>query len=287
MLRKIVMAFGDTHGGHKLGLMCPEMEFDGENGKKFRPRLTDMQRYLWYHFTRDVDKVRELAQDTPVVIIHEGDACQGDKYPTELVSTRKSDQIKIAVAMLVYVLNHLAVVKKVRLVLGTGAHGFGEGSAEELICDQLQAQFPQLDIATLAHGLAEIEGVGIDYAHHGPNPGTTHWTSGNAVRSYVRSIVDTELAQGRRPPRIILRAHHHNLCWETYRTRDGKGGYHVCDGIVLPAYCGLGEHGRQATRSRYLISTGVVAIEAEDGDIADHGIHTFSRSMDVRRREQL
>ena len=280
-----MVALGDTHGGHKLALMNPAVELvdEDEDGNfiPYSPSLTATQKYLWKCHQADLDAIKKLAAGREITLLHLGDVCHGVKYPSQLVSTRKADQIRIAVANFEpwYQLPNL---RKMRLIHGTGAHGFGEGTVEILVTDQLKAKYPSKDTKTTRHGLFRIAGILIDAAHHGPSAGIRQWTSGNVARYYLRSIMTTEIVAGREPPRIVLRAHYHSFCWETVRM--GGATYHS-DIFILPAYCGLSEHGQQATRSKYIISNGLVAFEIIGGELAD--IHRFCRSVDLRTEEKL
>lgn len=234
-------------------------------------------------YQKDFTDVVKFAAGDPIVLITLGDLCNGDKYPDQLVSTRRSDQITMAVENLRMWLE-LPNLEKLRIVMGTSAHGFGEGSAELLIAEQVQKEYKNVDVLVLRHGLADADGVLIDYAHHGPNAGIRHWTSGNQVRYYLRSILDTEIVAGREPPEVVLRAHYHNLCWESVKVQRGNE-YYQAHAIVLPAYCGLSDHSQQVTRSTYLISCGLVAMEVMDGRLKE--IVPFARSVDLRTREKL
>jgi hypothetical protein len=290
--RKIVLAFADTHGGHLLGLMNPAVTLykEDERGElvRWHPRPGPVQEYLWENYIQDIDNVRELAGDDPVVVIHGGDACHGNKYPSQLVSTRMADQILIAVANFTPILE-LPTLTTVRLVQGTAAHGFGEASAEVLITSQLRSQRPDLDIATLRHGLANVDGTSIDYAHHGPSTGIRIWTRGNILRLYAKSLILDEIARHKEPPRVILRSHRHEMMWETVQVRsedgDGNVTFWTSDIIVLPAECGLSEYGQQATQSKYLITDGLVALEIVDGEL--YKVHPFVRAQDLRTEETL
>lgn len=290
--RKIVLVFADSHGGHKLGLMNPAVELyeEDENGRlvRWHPRPGPVQEYLWENYIQDVDNVKQLAGDDPIVVIHGGDICQGNKYPQQLVGTRMADQILIAVANFAPIFA-LPTLSAVRLVQGTGAHGFGEASAEILVAEQLCSMHPNLDIMALRHGLANVDGVSIDYAHHGPSTGIRIWTEGNQLRYYAKSIMLQELARGNEPPRVVLRSHYHKAMWETVRVRrddvNGIVTFWTADFLVLPAYCGLSEHGQQVSQSKYLITDGMVALEIVDGELFK--IHPFARTQDLRTEEVL
>ena len=292
-MRKIIAAFSDTHGGHKLGLMNPEVvlydEDEQGNLVPYTPRLTATQKYLWSQYQQDINSVIELAAGDDIVVIHCGDTTHGTKYPNQLVSTRPADQILIAVANFQ---PWLAIpnLSAFRLTQGTAAHNFGEASAEILVTEQLRAQYPDIDVGTVRHGLADVDGMLIDYAHHGPSTGIRKWTEGNQMHYYTRSLMFAELLRGQIPPRVVFRGHRHEYKRITERVESEEGDdrrltYWEADMIVLPSFCGLSEHGQQATQSNYLIANGVVALEVVDGSLID--AHPFCRSVDLRTREEL
>jgi len=286
-MRRIVVALSDTHAGHRLGLMPPQLTLYDEapDGTlaPYTPTLSAVQQWLWRCYTDDMAAVVALAGDDPVTVIHNGDLTWGRKYATELVSTREANQYLIACANLEPWLR-LPNLTAMRLSHGTGSHGFQEGTDVSLISELLRARFPESDIGVCRHGLADVDGVLVDYAHHGPPPGTRNWLSGNNLRYYVRSLMMDEIQRGRVPPRAVLRAHYHQYVRETVRIQCGDTE-HVSDIVLTPAYCGLSEFAQQATRSAYLIGCGLVALEIVDGRLAD--IHSLTRAIDLRREERL
>jgi len=273
----------DTHGGHKLGLMSPDVELEDvdEEGTPvpYTPKPTATQEYLWRIYQEDRESVAELAGEDEIVVLHCGDATHGDKYPEQLVSTRKADQVLIGAANLAP-WAELTGVRTMRLVVGTGAHNFSEASAEVLIRNLMQARYPGLDFGVIWHGLAEVEGVSIDYAHHGPGTGIRVWTSGNQVRYYGRSLMLQEIVAGRKPPDVIVRGHYHEPIVERVPV-----GEYECTVIVLPAYCGLSDHGHQATRSAHEIHNGIVVLRVCGSKVLD--VTRFCRSVDLRTKEVL
>ena len=285
--RKIVVLLADTHGGHKLGLLNPDtVLFDEDeegNPRPYSPRLTATQEWLEKCFDEDVDNVSRLADGSPIVVIHAGDATHGDTYPEQLVSTRMADQVEIAVSNARPLLE-LPHVQKVRFMMGTGAHGFGEGAAAILIASQLSKEYPRVDTAVRAHALFTVGKTDIDCVHKGPGPGIRNWTRGNQVRYYAKSVMADAMDNGEDPPSVIARAHFHEGIWETIRKETTRGSF-VAEAFILPAYCGLSFHGREATQSKAYISCGLVALEIENGELVD--CHPFWRVMDLRTREQL
>ena len=138
MARKIVALLGDTHAGSKLALMPPDMTLHDEapNGQvvDLTPEQPASQRYLWEMYRRHIDQTMRIAGRDEVVVVHNGDVCQGNKYPVELVSTRVADQVIIACANLSRWLEH-SNVKTMRLMASTGSHAFGEATADILVAE--------------------------------------------------------------------------------------------------------------------------------------------------------
>jgi hypothetical protein len=96
-----------------------------------------------------------------------------------------SDHVLIAHENLRHLFNNIPTLKVMRLSEGTGSHVFGEGSSEVLLSKYLRAEYRNKDIHYTNHGEIDINGVVIDYAHHGPNSGSTKWVEGNALSSYT------------------------------------------------------------------------------------------------------
>ncbi len=165
MKRVILAQFADTQGGHRLGLLNPEtvLEYEDEEGNTtpYNPGLTASQQFLWESYTKHIKEAFYLAKKDPVIVFLVGDPTQGDKYPHEWVSTRKSDQIDIALSNMNPWFQK-SNVKTMRLAKGTPAHNFGEGTADILLAKMLPAKHPKGDIRTLDHGLANIGGIKID-----------------------------------------------------------------------------------------------------------------------------
>ncbi len=286
--RKVAVFFADTHGGHRLGLMRPgtELEDEGPDGEPllYEPRLTGVQEWLAECFEEDLGKAKDVADGAEIILIHDGDLTQGTKYPYQLVSTRKADQVTIATGNMEWAMDRLPNVTKVRLIHGTEAHGFLEGTADHLVAARLRAGHPGMDIRCLSHGLFQIGEEGVDCAHHGPGPGIRKWLDGNVLRLYARSIMMDSLMRGERPPALLVRGHRHRYRHETVRVYFGAQEF-VTEAYILPSYSGLTHHARQTTQSVHWLGTGLLAAEFEDGQLT--GCHAFWRDKDLRTREEL
>lgn len=289
MHRSIVLNLSDTHGGHKTGLLAPDVKLydetpDGETVPWY-PAQNAFQRYTWQLYTEKIiPKVADIAGDDPVYVNHLGDQIHGNKHPEQLISTRLADQIEIAVANWGPVFSGLPTLSGVRAVAGTGAHEYGEGSATLLITSALRSRYPAVDIMPLYHGLARIGGASIDYSHHGPGQSSRIWLEGNTARFYLRDIMLRSLRDGHMPPDLVLRGHIHTpiselvSIWSHNRMIESRI-------VVCPPLTGLSDYARQATRSIYEIIVGATVIEIVRGKIMPPIFIT--ETIDVRTKEIL
>lgn len=287
MKRRILVVISDTHGGHTLGLMNPNVVLyeENEDGSltEYVPRLTSVQEYLWSLYLSNIKSVVEWADGDEIVLIHNGDLTHGLRFPVQIVSSRMADQVLIAKANLEpwYLLPNL---KKVRLTEGTGVHVFGEGSSELIVGMALREKFASVDTKVFSHGLGNIDGLEVDYAHHGPPPGTRAWLSGNEARYYLRSLMMRHIMDGKTPPRLVLRSHYHNYVRETVVIPHGDEDIESTL-VVTPSYSTINEHAKKSTKSEYKVTNGLVAIEVVDGQLSR--VKRYTKTKDVRTKETL
>lgn len=286
-MRTIIAVISDTHAGHKLGLCNPDVVLNEERVdgsiQPYHPRLNSIQEYLWDAYTNDMNAVLKWAAGSRIILLHNGDATQWVKHSEHLMSTRIADHITIAVDNIKPWLNN--GVEIVRFSKGTDSHVGGEGSTEILIGQQLAALYPESNISTVYHGLIQLEGLGIDYAHHGPPPGSRKWLVGNQARYNLRDFMLGELLKGNIPARILLRAHYHEWIPPETLAMEYKGVTYWSTMVLTPSYCGIGSYGHKATRSATSQTHGLVAIEVIDGKLGE--IKSIKRTLDLRTEENL
>ena len=152
------------------------------------------------------------------------------------------------------------------------------------MANQLQGEFPAVDIKPVSHGMATVGGLRVDYAHHGPSPGIRFWTRGWAAERHLRDRMMTELSAGRKPPDLYLRGHVHERTWVTQRLYWGDA-WHESHLVVVPSMCGVGAYARQIMKSVYLSTNGGVLFEVWNGKIVDATWLTHTK--DIRTYEQL
>lgn len=281
--RTILFGMSDIHSGFTLGLCNPETKLQDDTGNYRRVDLSTSQEFLWETFTDGIEKLKELAGGDDIYVFSMGDITHGTKHHSQQVSTRLSDQLTIAYENFIPVLS-LPNVKAARFAIGTPAHTFGEGSSDIILTERLQAKFPNLDIRCLYHGLAKIGNFKVDYAHHGPKPGSRNWLYGNDARLYLRSKMMGDLDNNDEPANLVLRGHYHTFTKEWCGISRNNKLYESWL-VIMPSLCLLGDYGIQITSSVYRISPGVVAFELINDRL--HQTHVFTSKLDIRTVENL
>jgi len=309
--RTILALQSDKHAGHRLGLCNPEavLPADDEVGRPVDVpvAITPFQRALWDMYTEDVAGVLEFAGGDPVIVFDMGDQTNGTRYPDNLMSTRMLDQFVIARANWApWMLK--PNVRRFRFSKGTGVHVFGEGSSETILAQelayfaaataaydqatdetrvatQLRELDPGVDVRAVYHGVAEVDGVRLDYAHHGPGPGMRDWTQGNQVRYYLRSLILEQRRLGAVPADVYVRGHRHAFIHEALLSEMWDGDLYDYHMVTLPSYCGMGAYALQATFSAPYQWFGTVAVEVLDGAVGR--IQPFVHCVDIRTWEVI
>ena len=265
-----VCSFGDTHCGLRLGLLMPETVLHEEDADgalvPFRPELTETQKFLLALYQDHIQAVADLTAGVPLVLVHGGDLCHGNRHPAQLLSTRLSDQVFVAADVL-RAWAGVANLAAVRLVLGTEAHNAGEGSLEHLVAAQVAEDLPNVAIAS--HWRLEVAGAVFDVAHHGPSTGSRYWLDGNSLHWYLRDVVLRDaLELGAEPPDAVLRFHFHTFCRATHHYTRALVARQL-HGAVHPAWCGMNFYGQQATRSRATTHYGMLLWHVVEGEVVE------------------
>lgn len=281
--RVILVALADTHGGSKYGLLSPEVILYDESPEgdlvAYTPTLSVTQEYFWKLYLSHIQEVKKIAGRDKIVVLHVGDLTQGLKYPQALVSTRIADQLMIAIENM-KPWCEMENVTHIRFAVGTASHEFQESTSPIVVSNMLAEKYKSKNIELCQHGLADIAGLSVDYAHHGPSPGIRVWTHGNVARYYLRDIMLGEINHGCAPPELVVRAHYHTPVEEYLKIGKYKSWLYV-----LPAYCAPNLHARQVTKSISRMINGLNVYEIVGGEIVrTHELHS---AKDIRTKEKI
>ena len=280
--RRWVVVLNDIHCGLRFGLLNPETVLLDDNGDLWSPELTENQRNLWQLYQEHLATVEELVGSDELLLFLPGDLTQGLKHWGGVWGTSMHEHIISAIDCLAPWFDRFSV-GACRILFGTEAHT-GEGwTSEYLIARELRLRYGD-GVRAMAHGKFTVDGVVIDVAHHGPGGGIRKWTDGNVARYTLKSLVLEEMVNGDPVPRIVVRAHHHRLIWETVRI-ESKLGRTTADVIVVPGYCGINPHSRKITRSTITQTHGLVLLEIADGKLVQ--VHPLTETIDLRVTETL
>lgn len=285
--RYVLAFFADIHCGSKFALCPPgielyEIDMEGQQ-RAWTPSLTPAQEELWSLYQGNVEQVMDFADGDNVVVVVVGDVTQGNHFRGEMMVSDTANQVLVANGVISEWFRY-PNVSHLRMATGTDVHEFGESSATRLLAEYLKAKYPKKDVSWSHHGLLDVAGVKIDYAHHGPSSGKRKWLEMNNANWYVRDIMVRELLDGRTPPNLVIRADKHTF---------GIGGLTVVIGsrpvstdlIVIPSYQALTAFARKVTQSAFKVHHGMVAAEVVDGEVVR--VKPFVKEYDLRQREFL
>lgn len=280
-MKRILLALSDMHAGHRLGLLSPETVLVREDdlGRILRwsPALGATQKWLWECYQSCISDAADLAGDAEIIVLHNGDATNGDNHGGCIPDVTRDDQRAIAVANLSSLVA-LRQVKKVRLITGTAVHV--PDCAEARIAAALDAN----DAKAAHHERVTIDGAAFDLAHHGPPPGARDWLHGNVALYYLKSAVYADRRIGKAPSRAYLRGHFHAYV-PAHFEEFWEGRRWEYDLTVIPSFCGLTDYARKVTRSRSYLEVGMVAYVIKAGRLVR--IEPFVHSLDLRMEEEL
>jgi hypothetical protein len=252
---------------------------EDENGElvPYTPKLTATQVYLWDLHEKILERVQEYSDGDEIVMLSLGDPTHGNHFNNELVSTRQADQITIALSNFDPWME-IPNITTVRFAIGTEVHEFGEGSSTQLIVNSLSREHKDKDIKAVNHGLYNIDGAIIDYAHHRAGSSVRIWLEGNMALYYLRDRMIREILNNRKPADLYVGGHIHqkvNVVTEF--------GGHESRLVICPSMCGMSGFARKSTKSAYQITNGIVLFKVIDGILSKPTFVTDT--IDLRTKE--
>jgi len=210
--RPVLLAvISDVHAGGTTSLCTDTIRLD--DGGEYRASLA--QRWLFGNYR---DYWRQIAakrdkHDAELYVVINGDLVEGDHHrTTQILSGNPNAQ---AAAWTECASVFLALKPdRVAIIRGTSAHAGISASAEERIADGLRRDKrpiiadPDTGTASWWHWRPEIQGIRLDFTHHG-RMGRLPRTRGSQLVLYAWDIVDEHVQNGHPVPHLAFRAHNH------------------------------------------------------------------------------
>jgi hypothetical protein len=240
---KRVLAIGDTHCGHVVGLTPPQWWFH-RTGDKYHDKYVKIQRQMWNWF------VKELAPLKPIDrVIFNGDAIEGKGLRsggTELIT---SDRIRQG-EMFKSILEEIDC-NEVAMTYGTPSHTGTDEDMEDVIEKVLKQDF---SISIESHLEREIAGVRFDARHFISGSGIPHGRYTPLAREDLWRLIWADRSE-KFAPHITLRSHvhYHGFCGNEFSLM-----------MTLPCFQGLGSKFGSRLCSG-TVSLGFVIFDCEDG----------------------
>lgn len=283
----VLAVVNDLQVGSDIAILDPSSllsRWDDKNSIDYTipVQLNPAQQYLFDLYRSGIEKTIELAKDRNVYVIVNGDMTQGDRFMEGLSYPLLSDQVQIATDLICRWLQY-PQVKSIRLTRSTQVHAFKEGHADHAIAKKIREAYKGFDVKLVTHGLLNVGGVWVDYAHHGPPGGVRTHLKGNLLRYYTQSLIAASMRDREPVPNIVLRAHKHERIEERITTfRKDERVYTLA--MTVPSFQLLTPFAQKATTSESNVTNGMVAIEVGDGDPR---VHWFAETRSYRHKESL
>jgi len=210
--RPVLMAVvSDVHAGGTTAL-CPDV-IRLDDGGEYHASLA--QRWImqcWRDYWQKIEAKRAIL-GAELYVVFNGDAVEGDHHKTtQIMSANPNAQAAAWNAALSIPLE--LKPDKIAIIRGTAAHVGQSASAEERIADGLSRdkrpiiRQPGTGAASWWHWRPEIQGVRLDFTHHGRMGRLPRTRKSNLVL-YAWDILDEHVESGHPHPHLCFRGHNH------------------------------------------------------------------------------
>lgn len=201
----------DVHAGGTTAL-CPDVVRLDDGGEYHASKAQRWLMECWRdYWKRIAEKRKELGAE--LYAVFNGDLVEGDHHHTSKIISRNLGAQRIALTEIMRV--PLALKPdRIVVVRGTEAHVGESAAAEESVADGLLRDkrpiVPEDDTGAASwwHWRPEIQGVRLDFTHHG-KMGRLARTRGSGLVLYAWNIADEHLDDGDPAPHLCLRGHNH------------------------------------------------------------------------------
>ena len=225
-----LVVLSDLHSGSTKALFPNKLK----QFKHGNHTPTPDQRDMWKHFESCAKQIREIRKRKRLIIIHDGDALEGSHHGSHQVVTHNPvEQIDIHVELMDYFMREVRFKDEDKLyyVSGTETHtnDYEEQCAADLGAEQTAQGnhvYNKLELT--------VNGFTMWNVHHGPGRGKGA-NVGNALRNFLKNTYFDCLADGIKPPDMIISGHVHEPLFGAYIAWKGEK-YHITYGIISPAW---------------------------------------------------
>lgn len=210
--RPILLAVvNDVHAGSTTALCPDEVRLD--DGGYYKASLAQQWLFANYKdYWRQI-AAKRAALDAELYVVINGDLVEGNHHQTtQILSGNPNAQAAVwnacAAEFLALKPDHIAIIR------GTGAHAGISASAEERIADGLRRDKrpvisdPETGTASWWHWRPVLQGIRLDFAHHG-RMGRLPRTRRSNLVLYAWDILDEHAESGHPHPHLCFRAHNH------------------------------------------------------------------------------
>lgn len=233
---KRVVACGDMHTGHRVGLTPPEFQSQVRGREYF-----DAQRECWNFWEKEIDKLKPIH-----LLIHNGDACDGKGKKSgsnELIHPKRTVQANIATQNIEF-----AEAKHVVITRGTHYHVGVDDDFEDIICENLNRSGTRATIKN--HDFVDVNGVLFNIKHKIGSSTIPHGRSTPAKKENMWNLYWNEIGDQPRKTgsTVFLRSHVHFFDFtgdDTYlavilpalQAQATDFGSRLCSGVVKYGFC--------------------------------------------------
>lgn len=207
----LVAVVSDVHAGGTTAL-CPDVIRLDDGGEYHASKAQRWLMQCWRDYWRQIEEKRR-ALNAELYVVCNGDAVEGDHHKTtQIMSANPNAQA--AAWNAAWSIPLALKPDKMVIVRGTAAHVGNSASAEERIADGLRRDKrpivtePDSGAASWWHWRPEIQGVRLDFTHHG-KMGRLARTRGSAMVLYAWDITDEHVKDGDPIPHLAFRGHNH------------------------------------------------------------------------------
>lgn len=256
MNKGALVFINDTHVGSTTGMM-PKLGVTLKDGVPLG--LSPLQKESSQHFEKVWKRLKK--KGLPIALFLGGDLIEGNHHLTTEAWSNPEAHIDAALDLLRAPAN---MAKYIFAVSGTPSHIGSQGSADDRIAKELGAT-EVYGRRCNYHIRVKVFGVKVDLAHHGPSRGKRNWNRENQLRLYAKSILMTDVANGREAPDVIVRAHRHQKveCQVEYE------GYKAWS-FLSPAWQWRTEYGHIVSGEDSVASVGALIVYIKKGKVVDH-----------------